>query len=165
MKGSIWWSYLAHFLTQARKNKKIHPQKNSLYFREWNFVALILKKILETETPMKFPILQETEALKKLLIFREMEPFSHPEKIYSISGNGNPEKISYIFSKESCSYIPLWFKKWNFLIFRERYIQNPSILRTRIRFRTLTYLEPEEYLEIWYTQNPVKHLRWNVLQK
>ena len=29
-----------------------------------------------------------------------------PEKIFYILGNGNPEKTSYIFSKESCFYIP-----------------------------------------------------------
>ena len=33
-----------------------HPKKsNSLYFRKWNFLALILKKNQEMETPKKIP--------------------------------------------------------------------------------------------------------------
>ena len=45
----------------------------SLYFRKWNFLALILKN------------------------FRQWKP----QKISYTSGNKNLEKISYIFSKES----------------------------------------------------------------
>ena len=56
----------------------------------------------------------------------EIEPFSPPENISYISGNRNPEKTSYIFSKGNCSYISgdrkpeknsLYFRKQNFLIF------------------------------------------------
>ena len=37
--SSILWSYLAQFQTQDRRNKKkIPPQKDSLYFRKWNFL-------------------------------------------------------------------------------------------------------------------------------
>ena len=53
--------------------------------------------------------------IKKFLIFPEMEPYTfqpsskkkkiHPEKIPGTSGNKNPEKTCYIFSKESCPYI------------------------------------------------------------
>ena len=64
-----------HFLKKAprifqpklKKIKKNPPRKNCLYFRKWNFLGLILKKIQETETPKKIPY---------------------------ISGNGNPEKAS-----------------------------------------------------------------------
>ena len=89
---------------------------------------------------------------------------STPRKTSYTSGNpsGLPKKILMFFSKESCSYISengnleenllnikknLYFRKRNFLIFRERYIQNPSIFRTRSIFRTLVYLEPETYSE------------------
>ena len=64
-----------HFSSQARKNKKILPEKTFLIF-------------------------QETEILKNLLIFREMDFPVHPEKI-----SYTPKKTSYVFSKESCSYI------------------------------------------------------------
>ena len=39
-------SYLAHVLAQARKIKKIHPEKNSLYFGKKIFLALKLKNFL-----------------------------------------------------------------------------------------------------------------------
>ena len=39
------------------------------------------------------------------------------------------------------------FEKRNFLIFREMYIHNPGIFRTRGIFRTLVYSEPEAYSE------------------
>ena len=60
-----------------------------------------------------------------------------------------PKKTSNIFSKESRSYVSgngnnekksLLIKKQNFLIFREKYIQNP-------------YLELEAYSKPWYNQN------------
>ena len=35
--------------------------------------------------------------------------------------------------------------KQNFLIFQERYIQNPDIFRIRSKFRTLVYSKPEAY--------------------
>ena len=41
------------------------------------------------------------------------------EKISYISGNGNPNKYSYIFSKESCSYILENGNPKKFFIFRE----------------------------------------------
>ena len=43
-KSSNTWDYLTHFSSQARKNKTIHPEKNFLYFKKWNFLAIILKK-------------------------------------------------------------------------------------------------------------------------
>ena len=73
-----------------------------------------------------------------------------------LSSSNIKKKNMYISSKESYSYIlgnetqrfsslarkknpprenSLYFRKWNFIIFQERYI------------RTLTYLEPEKYSE------------------
>ena len=49
--------------------------------RKWDFLALIFKNFLYF-------------LKRKLLIYQEME-------LFYISGNGNPEKVSDIFSKES----------------------------------------------------------------
>ena len=109
MKSCTFWPTLG-------KIKKFHPEKNFFYFRKWDFSALILKKL--------------SYFLRK---FQETE-------LFYTSGNGSPPKISYIFSKESCSYILgngnheiffLHFRKWNFLIFRERIIQNPDIFKNK----------------------------------
>ena len=46
------------------------------------------------------------ETLKKLLIFQEMKLFSPPpRKFLLLQETKTPEKNSYIFSKESFSYI------------------------------------------------------------
>ena len=71
IRSCILWGFLTHFSSQARKNKKIHTQKNSFYFRKWNFLALILKKFRKQTPPKKFIIFQEGETPKKLLIFQE----------------------------------------------------------------------------------------------
>ena len=69
---------------KIQKTRKIHPEKNSLYFRKWNFLALILKKFfyfrkwnlaLSGLNPHDFSL--KIPALKKFLIFSY------------ISGNGN----------------------------------------------------------------------------
>ena len=69
---------------KPKKPEKIHPEKNSLYFRKWNFLALILKKFfyfrkwnlaLSGLNPHDFSL--KIPALKKFLIFSY------------ISGNGN----------------------------------------------------------------------------
>ena len=74
---SILQGYLVHFSTQTRKIKKIHLQKISYISGKWNFLALILKNF--------------SYFLKR--------------KLFSYFRKQKPEKISYIFSKESCSYI------------------------------------------------------------
>ena len=82
-----------HFPAQAQNTKKIHSPKNFLYFRKYNFLTLILKKFLYLQkwNPVFSGLNLQNISLKKLLI-------SFPRKIHS-------EKISYIFSKESFSYI------------------------------------------------------------
>ena len=90
--------------------------------------------------PKKFLIFQETETPKKSSYIFLKESCSY------ISGNGNPEKF-LLFQETELSYISgkrtfLNFRKRKFLIFRERYIQNPSIFRTRSILRILTYLNP-----------------------
>ena len=102
--------------SKSKKNpKKIHPQKNSLYFQKWNLLALILKKLLhfvkrklllhflkrkfflyflifqEATSPppplAKIFILEETETLKSFLKCRQMYP---QKKIWCIV-----KRISY----------------------------------------------------------------------
>ena len=51
-------------------------------------------------------------------------------------------KKFFIFQETELSYI---FLKKVFLIFRERYIQNPGIFGSRNIFRTLAFLELEAY--------------------
>ena len=99
-----------HFSAQAQRIKKIHPEKKSLYFRYFrkrNFLALILNNFRKWKHRKKFLLFQETENLKKLLVFPEMKlfsplrqnPYIFPQKSCSyISGNGSPKKF-FIFTK------------------------------------------------------------------
>ena len=64
------------FQPKLKKIKKIHLQKSSLRLKKWNFLAVMFKKFRKWKPGTKILIFQETETLKKLLIFREMEPFS-----------------------------------------------------------------------------------------
>ena len=77
----------------------------------------------------KIPFVSRNGIPKTLLIFWEMELLVHFKKISCISRNKNPEKISYIFLKERCSYISgkgnppkkfLYLMKLNFLLFQEK---------------------------------------------
>ena len=119
---------------------------------------------------------------------------STPKKIPYISGNGNFIKASYILGNGTFQAAPrnflifqemetpkksLYFRKSNFLIFQEqnfliaweRYIQNPSIFRTRSIFKTVVYSDPWHIQNQKHIQNPrhiqntIKHLGWNVWQK
>ena len=84
----------------------------------------------------------------------------HPKKISYFSGNGNPEKTSYICSKESFSYISrnlnpekmlYIFSKKTFLIFQETELYSPktkkfpegtSELEIFLYFRKWNFLSP-----------------------
>ena len=123
-----------HFLAQARKNRKIRPQKNSLYFRKWNFVRQILQIFQETEIPKnipyisgngkrknasyisrngtfqstsrKFLIFQETETLKKFLIFFQKKAVLLFQETEVSYISGNPIKnFPRSKSKNKTSYI------------------------------------------------------------
>ena len=62
----------AIFKPQPPKNQnKIHPEKNSLYFRKWNFLALILKKFLHF---LKIKLLLYFLKKKFFLYFRKRNP-------------------------------------------------------------------------------------------
>ena len=110
--------------SKLEKITKIYPEKNSLYFRKWNFLALILKKFSKRKPPKKFLIFKKTE--EKLLIFQETEPFSPPGENFLYFRKRKPRKNPYTSRNGTF----LYFRKQNFLIFRERYIWNLSIFRT-----------------------------------
>ena len=58
------------------------------------------------------------------------------------------EKWSFLLFEEMKTRKKFYiFRKRNVLIFWERYVQNPSIFRTRSIFRTLVYSEHEAYSE------------------
>ena len=77
--------------------------------------------------------------IKQILIFPEMKPrlFSpssknkkiRPEKYFIYFRKRKPQKNFLYFLKRR---LFLYFRKRNFLTFRERYIQNPGIFRTGI---------------------------------
>ena len=102
--GATWYTF--HTKLEKQKNP---PEKKPLLFHEMELSSSNIKKILifqETETPRKDP----------------------PEKTSYTSGNENPEKASYNFSKESFSYISengnpekncLYFRKRKFFIFQQ----------------------------------------------
>ena len=98
-----------------------------------------------------FFIFQEMELscsnIKKALMFSYISGNRNFKKASNISGKGTfqpkLEKISYTSGNGTL----LYFRKRSFLIFCEKYIQNPDIFRTRCIFKTLVYLEPEAYLE------------------
>ena len=83
---------------------------------------------------------QQKFSLKKFLLFFPKKPalkkfLIFSQKAFNFLGTETPKKS-------------LYFRKQNFLIFHERYIQNPSIFRTRSIFRTMAYLKPEGYSEL-----------------
>ena len=102
---------------RAPKNKKIQPEKNSLYFRKWNFLPLISKKNL---------IFSQKEAF---LIFREMKKFFIAlilkRFLYFLKRN-----IFLHFLKRK---LFLYFRKWNSALF------NPSSKNKNIRPKEISY--------------------------
>ena len=89
-------------LGPSSKKKKNTPKKiNSLYFRKWNFLALILRNFKEWKPP------------QKILVFREMKLFD--STIKKSSGNGNPEnKSPYISGNENHKETFYIFRNGNF---------------------------------------------------
>ena len=140
--GTSWVVYFRAtwhtFQPKLEKIKKIHPEKNSLYFRKWNLLALILKKFRKRKPRKKILIFQERENLKKLLIFRETKPLSPPRENFLYFRTQKHRKKYLHFRKRKPWKNPytsgnvtfLYLRKRNFLIFLERYIQNPDIFRT-----------------------------------
>ena len=113
---------------QAQKIKKIYPEKNSLYFMKWNFLAVILKNFRNRKPRKKFLIFDETETLKRILVFWEMELFSPPRENFLYFRKRNPRKnflyllkrkLFLYFRKRKTRKKSLHFRKQNFLIFQD----------------------------------------------
>ena len=110
------------FRPKLEKFLKNPPEKNSSYFEKWNFLTPILKNflyiLLFQETSNKFYTFHEMVTLKKLLsengtfqLTLEKISFIFSKESFSyISGNRNPEIIPYISGNP----------KKNFLYFREQ---------------------------------------------
>ena len=94
----------------------------------------------------KFLIFQETETQQKFLISRETEPFSPPRENSLYFRKRKPRKKSLYSRKQKPRKNPytsrdgtfLYLRKRNFLVFWERYIQNPDILKTCCISRTIS---------------------------
>ena len=120
--SSIICVYL-EFEAPTQKIKKIDPEKNSLHFEKWNFLALILKisyiflYFRKWKPRKKCLIFQETETLKKLLIFREIELFSKSSK-----------KFLIVQEKEALKKFIIFYQKKDFLIFQKRETQKKFLL-------------------------------------
>ena len=98
------------------------------------FAKIATQRTFQPQSPKLLP--------KKILIFFPKKPapkefLIFSQKSPSFSGNGNLEKSPCISRNGTF----LYFRKQDFLFFKERYIQNPSIFRTRSIFRTLAYSE------------------------
>ena len=78
-----------------------------------------IKKNQEAKTPKAFLIFQETELLKKLLIFWEMEPFSPPREKFLYFRKQKPQKDSLYFRKRKPRKNPCTSGNGTFLYFRK----------------------------------------------
>ena len=78
-----------------------------------------------------------------------------PSTLFGLSPQNLLWKSFLYFLQKSFSN---FFLKKVFPIFRERYVQNPGISRTRNIFRTLTNSKLEAYSATWYVQN-LKHIQ------
>ena len=83
--------------------------------------------------------------LVNFLYFRKWEPWNKL-LLYFLK-----RKLFLGFRKRKPRKNSLCFRKRNFLIFSESYIQNPDIFRNRRIFRTLVYSEPNAYSEHYQT--------------
>ena len=117
--SSIICSYLAHVQGQAQKIKKIHPQKNSLCFRKWNFLTLILKKsyIFSKES---FSYISGNGTLDFSSQARKIKKI-HPEKISNIKTFliFSQKKAVLIFQETETRKKFIFSQKKTFLKFQE----------------------------------------------
>ena len=132
-----WLQYCALGLTGAlfspsSKKWKNPPRNKFLIFQKIELLSSNFKEIQETGTPKnKFLMFQEMETLKKLLIFRETEPFSPPRENFIFQETETPKK-SLHFRKRKHRKNPYTSGNGTFLYFEKDI------------FRTLAYSEP------WY---------------
>ena len=129
---------------------KRNPLKSSLYFRirKPSNVSYISRNgnLQFSAEPLKN---KQNKPKENLLYSGKMDlPSSNIKKSFIIS----QKKAFLIFQERKPPKInSSYFRKKNFLIFREQYIQNPSMFRTRSIFRTLVYSEPVVYCRVTCT--------------
>ena len=129
IKSSILCSYLAHFSTWARKNKKIHPKKIPYISGNGTFLILILKNFRKRKTWKKFPYTSGNRNLKKASYISENETFQSTLIKFIILQETKAPKISLYFLKRKLS---LYFGK-------QKPRENSLHFRKGI-FKTLVYL-------------------------
>ena len=84
--------------------KIVHPEKNSLYFRNWIFLALILKKILIFSQKESFPYISENGTLHFSVQARKIKNNPSGEKFLYFRKRKPRKKFLYF----------LYFRKRNF---------------------------------------------------
>ena len=165
----------ALFSPSSKNKKKSIPKKKFLYFRKWNFLALILTKFLYFRKRRLFLYVQKWNPALFSPDLKNKNIYSEKNFLYFRKLLGASEKNSYVFLQRK---LFLYFRKRkprrkSFKYKKTFYISGKEtfLYFEKGIFRTLAYLELEAYSEPWYIQNPrhiqnsVNHLRWNVLQK
>ena len=147
---------MVHFSSQAQKIKKNPPTKNSLHFRKWSFLALILKKFsqflkrnlflyfLKWNPELFSPNLKKKKKKRKKITPRKLLSsnvnrfliFSQKKAFHIFRETETPKKF-IIFQETELSYIPgnsfPSLKKKEeptlkkFLIFRGRKLSTPGL--------------------------------------
>ena len=146
------WTF--RFRHNLEKIKKTHPEKKFLVFLEIETSCSNIKNFL---------IYQETETLIFFLYSKKMKLSSSNIKKCLIFSQAT---AVLIFRKTETLKNYLYFRKWNFLIFQERYIQYPCITElfcisgkvysqhwhdraflyfNKVVFRALAYIEQGTY--------------------
>ena len=104
-----------------------------------------IKKIQEAETPKKIPYISGKGKGKKASYISGNEPLSPPRENFLYFRTQKHRKKYLYFKKQKPSKNPytsgnvtfLYLRKQNFLIFLERYIQNPGITKTQETFSNI----------------------------
>ena len=153
-----------NFQPKPPKIKKIRPEKKSLYFRKWNFLALILKNSGNRNREKEISYFKKRKPWKSFLYSWKRYLSAKAQKNKKIHSEKNSlhfrkwnfltlrlknflyflkGKFFLYFLKKASNFLEmetpkkfLYFRKRNFLIFWESYIQNPNIVRT------IAYLKP-----------------------
>ena len=136
------------FQPKLKKIKKNPPRKKFLIFQEMELLRSNIKKNSGNGNPENNSLyFRKRKPWKSFLNSGKRNLSVHPQKISNISGNGNPPPKKFIFQEMETPKNSLYFQKRNFLIFRESYIQNPGIFKTRDIFRTLSNIYDEKVLQ------------------
>ena len=151
--SSILCDYLAYFLAQARKIKKIHPE-NIPYISGNGTFQLYIKKNYIFSYILGYGIFQaklekrKKSTPRKLLIFREMELSNFlnleilicsQKKLFSYFRKQTPpQKKKFIFQETELPYIFLIFQE---VTFRAREMKKPTFKKTSYILNFLYFLK------------------------